>query len=62
MLQTFIITFFIILICITAMVITALINGKEMHGSCSSNKNNPCDCTIKDRVKCSLKNSKLMKS
>ena len=62
MLQTFIITFFIILLCIIAMIITSFLNGKEMPGSCNNNKSNPCNCTLKDKIKCSLENNQILKS
>tara|TARA_Y100001970_G_scaffold202504_1_gene246517 strand:- start:13565 stop:13681 length:117 start_codon:yes stop_codon:yes gene_type:complete len=32
-----------------------LISGKKMKGSCGNSKNNPCECTLAEKFKCSLK-------
>ena len=55
MLQTFIITILIILGCIFLMSISYMLSGKKMSGSCGNSKENPCDCSIVDKIKCSLK-------
>ncbi len=55
MLQTFIITIFIIFACILAMSLGYLFSGKGMSGSCGNSKDNPCECSLVDKVKCSLK-------
>ena len=57
MLQTFIITILIILACISLMSIGYLFSGKKMSGTCGNSKDNPCDCSLIDKVKCSLKNN-----
>ncbi len=54
MLQTFIITILIILLSIFIMSIGYMLNGKKMSGSCGSNNENPCDCSLADKIKCSL--------
>ncbi len=55
MLQTFIITFLIILICFFIMSLGYLLNNKEMRGSCGNNKENPCYCSLAEKIKCSIK-------
>ena len=55
MLQIFIITILIILACISLMSIGYLFNGKKMSGTCGNSKDNPCDCSLIDKVKCSFK-------
>ncbi len=55
MLQTFIITFLIILFSIFIMSIGYIFNNKKMSGSCGNSKDNPCDCSLADKIKCSLK-------
>tara|TARA_B100001989_G_C24374359_1_gene381027 strand:- start:405 stop:524 length:120 start_codon:yes stop_codon:yes gene_type:complete len=30
-----------------------LISGKKMSGSCGNSGGKPCDCTIKEKIKCS---------
>ena len=55
MLQTFIITILIILGCIFLMSFSYLLSGKKMSGSCGNSKENPCDCSIVEKIKCSLK-------
>tara|TARA_B110000438_G_C15708765_1_gene604348 strand:- start:680 stop:799 length:120 start_codon:yes stop_codon:yes gene_type:complete len=34
-----------------------LVNGKEMAGSCGNSKENPCDCSFADKIKCSINNN-----
>ena len=55
MLQTFIITILIISGCIIIMSIGYFFNGKAMKGSCGQSENNPCECSLADKIKCSLK-------
>ena len=55
MLQTFIITILIILGCIFLMSFSYLLSGKKMSGNCGNSKENPCDCSIVEKIKCSLK-------
>ena len=55
MLQTFIITILIILICFFIMSLGYLLNNKEMKGTCGNSKENPCDCTFAEKIKCSIK-------
>ena len=55
MLQTFIITILIISICIFFMSIGYIFSGKAMSGSCGNSKDNPCDCSLAEKIKCSLK-------
>ena len=55
MLQIFIITILIILVCISLMSIGYLFNGKRMSGTCGNSNENPCDCSLIDKVKCSFK-------
>tara|TARA_Y100001960_G_C14105978_1_gene555169 strand:- start:270 stop:389 length:120 start_codon:yes stop_codon:yes gene_type:complete len=31
--------------------------GKKMSGSCGNSKDNPCECTIAEKIKCSIKNN-----
>ena len=52
MLPTFIITILIILACITIMSMGYLFNGKKMSGSCGNSKENPCECTLAEKIKC----------
>ena len=56
MLQTIIITILIILLSIFIMSLGYLIAGKKMKGSCGNNADNPCDCNLVEKIKCSLKN------
>lgn len=53
MFQTFIITIFIISGCVLIMSLGFLISGKKMSGSCGNSGGKPCDCTIKEKIKCS---------
>ena len=55
MLQTIIITILIILLSIFIMSLGYLITGKKMKGSCGNSADNPCDCTLAEKIKCSLK-------
>tara|TARA_B100000579_G_scaffold425966_1_gene432480 strand:+ start:1288 stop:1461 length:174 start_codon:yes stop_codon:yes gene_type:complete len=55
MLQTFIITILIISGCIIIMSIGYFLNGKTMKGSCGQSEDNPCECSLADKIKCSLK-------
>ena len=55
MLQIFIITILIILLCIFAMSIGYIFSGNKMSGSCGNSKENPCDCSLAERIKCSFK-------
>ena len=55
MLQTFIITILIILVCFFIMSIGYLLSGKEMSGTCGNTKENPCDCSLAEKIKCSMK-------
>ena len=55
MLQIFIITILIILTCVFLMSIGYLFNDKKMSGTCGKSGENPCDCTLIDKVKCSFK-------
>ena len=55
MLQTFIITILIILICFFIMSLGYLLSGKEMSGTCGNTKENPCDCSLAEKIKCSMK-------
>jgi len=54
MLPTFIITILIILTCFFIMSIGYILKGKTMPGSCGNNKENPCECSITDKIKCKL--------
>ena len=54
MLPTFIITILIILICFTMMSIGYILKGKTMPGSCGNSKENPCDCSFTEKLKCKL--------
>jgi len=54
MFQTFIITIFIISGCVLIMSLGYLISGKKMSGSCGNSNGKPCDCTIKEKIKCSI--------
>ena len=54
MLQIFIITILIIFTCMFLMSIGFLLSGKRIKGTCGNSKDNPCDCTIVDRIKCSI--------
>ena len=54
MLQIFIITILIILACILIMSIGYLLTGKKMAGSCGNSKENPCDCTLAEKIKCKI--------
>tara|TARA_Y100000590_G_C15454980_1_gene914188 strand:- start:603 stop:773 length:171 start_codon:yes stop_codon:yes gene_type:complete len=54
MLPTFIITILIILICFTLMSMGYIIKGKVMSGTCGNSKENPCDCSLVDKLKCKL--------
>ena len=54
MLETFIITFLIILACIIIMSIGYIFNGKSMPGSCGNTKDNPCECNFAEKIKCKL--------
>jgi hypothetical protein len=56
MLQIFIITILIILFCFFIMSLGFIINGKEMRGTCGNSVDNPCDCSLTDKLKCSIKN------
>ena len=56
MLQIFIITILIILSCIFIMSIGYIFFGKEMTGSCGNSKDNPCECTLADKIKCAFNN------
>ena len=55
MLQTFIITFLLMLGCIFIMSMGYLLNGKLMNGNCGNSPDNPCDCSFADKIKCSFK-------
>ena len=55
MLQTFIITILIILLCIFIMGIGYILSGKKMSGSCGNSKDNPCNCSLAEKIKCSFK-------
>ena len=55
MLETFIITILIILACIYLMGLGYLFSGKKMNASCGNSKDNPCECSLIDKLKCSLK-------
>jgi len=50
MLIIFIITILIILCCILLMSIGYIISGKEMTGSCGDSKDNPCNCSITEKI------------
>jgi len=32
-----------------------LVNGKAMRGSCGNSEDNPCDCSLTDKIKCTFK-------
>jgi len=32
-----------------------IFSGKKMSGSCGNTKENPCDCSLAEKLKCSLK-------
>ena len=53
MLPTFIITILTILSCFTLMSIRAIFKGRGISGSCG-NKENPCECSIIDKLKCKI--------
>ena len=55
MLQTIIITILIILLSIFIMSLGYLISGKKMKGSCGNSAENPCECTLSEKIKCLLK-------
>ena len=52
MLQTFIITILIILTCFILMSIGYIVKGKTMAGSCGNTKDNPCECSFAEKLKC----------
>ena len=52
MLETFIITILIILTCFTLMSLGYIFNGKSMSGSCGNSKENPCECSFSEKLKC----------
>ena len=54
MLQIFIITILIIFTCIALMSIKYFITGKSLNGTCGNSKENPCECRLIDRIKCSI--------
>ena len=54
MLLTFIITFLFILICFTIMSSGYILTGNKMSGSCGNSKENPCDCTFAEKIKCTF--------
>jgi len=50
-----IITFIILILCIAIMSIGIFLNNKPMSGSCGNSKENPCSCSIIDKIKCQQK-------
>ena len=32
-----------------------IFSGNKMSGSCGNSKENPCDCSLAERIKCSFK-------
>jgi len=37
------------------MSVSFLVSGKEMSGSCGNSKDNPCDCSFTEKIKCTFK-------
>jgi len=55
MLKIFIITILIILLCIFIMSLGYILSGKTISSTCGNYKDNPCECTISERIKCAFK-------
>ena len=55
MLKIFIITILIILFCVFIMSLGYILTGKTISGTCGNYKDNPCDCTLSERIKCAFK-------
>ena len=52
MLIELIITIFIFLICIAIMSIGVIISNKTLKGSCGGSNENPRNCTLVEKMKC----------
>ena len=50
-----IITFLILILCVSLMSIGIALSNKPLSGSCGSGESNPCTCSIIDRINCQKK-------
>ena len=52
MLNIIIITILIFLLCFLLMFLGQLVNEKSIKGSCGNSSDNPCTCSIFDKMNC----------
>ncbi len=51
----FIIAILILLFCIAAMSIGVIFSNKSLKGSCGNSADNPCTCTLVEKLNCNKK-------
>ena len=52
MLNIIIITILIFISCFFLMYLGQFLNGRSMQGSCGNSKDNPCTCSILEKINC----------